>query len=132
MDRLTKAIKAGNTLEASCKYAGVAYSTFRFWVLKGEDMIKKKERGETGIKKEFIEFLEILHAAEAEAQINLVTKINIAGEKDWRAYAFILERRFGKDWAKKVHLEESGSKEIKIVFEDEDANHNETENDIGD
>ena len=35
--RLVQAIEAGNYYEAACGYAGITYTTFRNWMIKGEN-----------------------------------------------------------------------------------------------
>lgn len=130
--KLMEAIIDGNTYEAACNYAGISYSVFADWVRKGEEYTKMLEGGQKGIRWEFINFLKELNRAKAEAEVNLVKKIKEAGDKDWRANAFLLERRNPEQWAKKVFLNEESNREIKIIFEDEDADNNEEEDDSGD
>lgn len=126
LERLMEAIGKGNTFEASCQYAGISYSTFRNWVLKGEEYKKMVDEGKNandGVRYDYINFLEELHNAEARAEVKLVELIREIGvdNKDWRALAFILERRYGKDWAKKIHLDEEIAGEFKIVFDTVEA-----------
>jgi transposase len=42
--RLTEAIRAGNYYEAACGYAGIGYSTFRAWMVRGEKAKSGKYR----------------------------------------------------------------------------------------
>lgn len=95
--RLLQALAAGNYYEPACAYAGIDYSTFRRWMLRGE----KESKGE------FCEFCEVVQRAIAQSEIASVAKIKKAEEDDWRAAAWLLERRFSDRWAstQKVKIE---------------------------
>jgi uncharacterized Fe-S cluster-containing radical SAM superfamily protein len=41
-EKICNAIRAGNYYEAACAYAGIDYSTFRRWMIKGEKAKKGK------------------------------------------------------------------------------------------
>jgi hypothetical protein len=60
--RLTEAIRAGNYYEAACGYAGIGYSTFRAWMVRGEKAKSGKYR----------EFVEAITRAEYEAEVRMV------------------------------------------------------------
>ena len=50
---------------------------------------------------EYADFADDVRQAEAKAAIRLVGQILQAGEKDWRALAWWLERRFPEEWGRK-------------------------------
>jgi transposase len=86
--RLLDALRAGNTRRASCAYAGISDETFANWC------------------KRFLEFLEAVEKAEADAEVRHVANIaKAAGEGVWTASAWWLERRRPKDWGKTDRLE---------------------------
>jgi hypothetical protein len=73
--RLFTALRAGNTRAAAPAYAGITDRTLRYWV----------EQSSV--------FSDALTRAEQEAEVALVANIRMAGQTDWRAHAWLLERR---------------------------------------
>ena len=91
-NKIVQAIQSGATYELSAQYAGIATSTFYLWLKHGREQKGKKH----------IEFLEAIKRAEsmgAIANLGLIQKA--AKDGDWKASAWILERRhgFSKDGA---------------------------------
>ena len=67
----------------------------------------------------YLKFSEAIRRANADAQLDLLAKIESAGEKDWRAAAWILERRFKNDFGQAVDLTTGGEKVIiNVVYQD--------------
>lgn len=125
-NRILTAIRNGNTYEASAAYGGISYSLLREWIVQGE----QDQAGE------FLEFVEALKKAEAEAEVSSVYRIRSAasgqrvllseteretpdGKKvidrkfqyvppQWQADAWFLERRKPSDWGRKDRHEISG------------------------
>jgi transposase len=97
-DQLYQLIKEGNYFDTSCKIAGISYSTFREWIIKGEQDGKGK----------FFDFSEAIKKAEAEAEAKRVEMILKAGMiQDWKANAWYLERKYPDRWGKVDRLEAS-------------------------
>lgn len=89
---LLNAIKAGLTYDLACGAAGISFQTFRNW----------QERGEAAKSGEYFEFLEDLKEAEGQGGQRLITLINrSANEGQWAAAAWILERRYPENFARK-------------------------------
>lgn len=78
-EKILQALKAGNTRRAAAAFAGVSHETFYNWL---EDLT----------------FSDAVTHAEAHAEVSWETQIAQAGKKDWRALAWLMERRFGTDW----------------------------------
>ncbi len=98
-DRLFAAIRAGLPYHLAADAAGISETTFYEW-----------QRGEfpRGSDKELrAQFSEELTRARGSSAARLITIINTAAPTDWRAAAWILERRFPKDFGKAV-LEVTG------------------------
>ena len=109
--RLTEAIRAGNYYEAACAYAGIAYSTFREWMVKGEKAKSGKYR----------EFMEAVKKAEHEAEVRMVAMWQKHMPDNWQAIATFLERRYPERWGRKrLDIEHSGEIGIKIVDDIDD------------
>jgi len=84
-DRIIQAISAGCTYQLAADYAGVTRSTLWAWLSKGED---PKE-------KQFHTFLNDIKMAEAEGAMVHLGNIQQASVKDWKASAWMMERRHG-------------------------------------
>jgi hypothetical protein len=101
-------VRRGQTLYVASMKAGIVYETLRTWVQKA------KNGGP------YAAFAVELAQAEADAEEVLVDGILEAGKKDWRAKAWILERRHPERWAKtdfiKGKMDHAGT--LKIVFEE--------------
>ena len=93
------AIRAGNTFEAAAAYGGISPASFYSYMDRGRQSYEKGKR-----RTKFTEFLEAVTRAKSVAEVALVAKIAKAGEKDWRANAFILERRNPTDWGQRAHI----------------------------
>lgn len=82
---ITKAIEEGSSLENASKLAGISRPTIYAW--------KKKYKG----------FAKRLEEALGKQEVNLVSCIY--NSDDWRAQAFLLERRFPDRWSKNRKVE---------------------------
>lgn len=88
---IVRTIKAGNYLETAAAMAGVERLTLREW-------IKKGVRAKSGAYHAFALDIE---QAMAHAEVVDVLGIRKAGEKEWTARAWLLERRFPDRWGRK-------------------------------
>lgn len=86
-EKIIELLKRGNFRETACAAAGVHPKTLREWMRRGRD-------GE----EPYAEFSERMDAAESAGEARHVRVIEEAGEKDWRASAFILARRWAARW----------------------------------
>lgn len=75
----------GTTIKGACKAAGISDRTFYRW------------------KDEIDEFRDMIHAAESDIEAALVESIVM--DDDWRAKAWILERRFRDSWSAKQEVD---------------------------
>tara|TARA_R100000278_G_scaffold54958_2_gene45753 strand:- start:458 stop:925 length:468 start_codon:yes stop_codon:yes gene_type:complete len=98
-------ISNGNTFRASALAEGISEATFHRW------------------RKEHEEFDELVEEAIGISEAKLVNKL--AQSEDWRAAAWILERRFPQSWTKKDHIDmhvsrSEGLDEIKAMIQQTD------------
>lgn len=109
-ETICKAIRIGATYQAAAEAAGISYETFNEW-----------RKGKTH---KFIAFSEAVNRANADAQLDLLQKIQIASEKDWRAGTWILEHRFRQDYGNSVDLTTGGEALTFIIegIKDEEDN----------
>lgn len=96
---LLKGIEDGMPLKHAAMLAGVSYDSLNRWRIKGESEFAPSE---------FRDFCKALQHAEAVAMHRLVALINTAGQSDWKAAAWTLERRFPEEFSKPQRVEHSG------------------------
>ena len=97
-NRVLNALRAGNTLSAAAKYAGVSPPTVKRWM---EDL-----EG----------FADEVSKAEADAEVGTVAVIRQAMPKSWQAAAWWLERRRGDEWRMKQELDVNHNVTIGDLF----------------
>lgn len=94
VDRLLEAVRAGLPYHLAAEAAGISYDTFNEWhqgrFPRGADKALKSE------------FSDALTRAKGESALTLMQIIRTAAPEDWRAAAWILERRFPKDFGKQL------------------------------
>lgn len=81
-EKVLVAIRAGNYLEVAARYAGVSRSTLFSWL----------ERGRKARSGQFLDFLDAVEGAIAQAEVQAVARISAASQLDWKAAAWLLER----------------------------------------
>lgn len=116
-EKIIQLIKAGNYLETATQAAGIDYSTFRNWMNRGEDALQRQSEGDklTKVEKEFVDFVEHIQKAEAEAEARNLMIINKAASDSWQAAAWYLERKHHDRWGRKdrVQADVNHSGEVK-------------------
>lgn len=90
-----KLVSAGNYVETVCDYLGIGKTTWYRWL----------ERGEKARKGIYREFRDAIKKAEARAEIRAVNGILSAGQDNWQALAWYLERRHHEKWGRKDRLD---------------------------
>jgi hypothetical protein len=96
--RLCDALRAGDFYQNACRFAGVDYSSFRRWMVKGE----KAKRGE------FRELYDAVTRALAECEVELVRRWKAQTANNWQACRDLLARRFPERWAPRAQHELTG------------------------
>lgn len=84
-ERIIQAIGAGCSYEMAADYAGITRQTLWAWIKKGEE----------GKDKNYLTFSNDIKRAEVEGAMANLGTIQEASQKDWKAAAWILERRHG-------------------------------------
>ena len=97
-------INAGLTYGMTCARAGVTYATFYNWLEKGEV-------AKNGI---LMEFFDAVSRAKADSALRLVSQIMLQAPADWRAAAFLLERRFPDDYGKRSEITGKDGGPVKV------------------
>jgi hypothetical protein len=91
-------IGAGLPYRLAAEAAGISETTFHAW---------QQGRFPRGADKQLkVEFSEQLTRAKGQSAARLTALISTAAQDDWRAAAWLLERRFPRDFAKDASLYE--------------------------
>ena len=110
-----KAIEEGApTLTAAARLAGISPRTVTEWLARGRG---DDDRPQT---EEFVQFLAEFEAAQARFVMNRVNLIKQAGldEKHWTANAWLLERMFPEDFAKRQAVHVTGEQNKTYAFQE--------------
>ncbi len=89
-DTIVEYISQGNYDYIAAQAAGVCKETFYDWIA----------RGEAG-EEPFLQFLHSVKKAETAREAITVNKVLAAGDRDWRALATYLERKYPARWGRK-------------------------------
>jgi hypothetical protein len=85
-------IKAGNFAVVVCQYLHISQAAYYEWLARGQDDL------DNNIKSIYVEFMESIKSAEAEAEIRNVSIIQSAAITTWQAAAWHLERKHPDRW----------------------------------
>jgi len=97
--RLLNGIREGLPLKQSAMLAGISYESLNRWRIAGEA---------EDARPEFRHFCQSLRQAQAVAMQRLVGRIQTASRDDWKAAAWLLERRHAEEFCRPQRLEHSG------------------------
>ena len=90
-NKIVSILEKGNYVETACALAGISKQTFYNWRNRGNTQKSGKYRG----------FLDAVEKAIATAEIADLKIIDQAAQKNWRAAAWLLERRSPERWGNK-------------------------------
>lgn len=94
--KLLGAIETGMPLKYAAQYAGICYETMNRWRIRGEL---------ENAPPEFRHFCQAVRQSQAIAMHKLVSRINKASDTDWRAAAWMLERRHPEEFSRPLPIE---------------------------
>lgn len=106
-------IRAGMRPSMAAQAAGIAKSTVSGWIKRGSEEIWRIENGESPreLEKPYLEFVQNMMKAEAEAQAGLVVSwFREARQGDWKAAQAFLAKRWPDEWgdSNSIKVEVSG------------------------
>ena len=125
--KIAEAVGAGNAIEVAAVYAGISPATFYNWQARGKAEQQKRARSGYSPNADeaiFLEFLETIQKAEADAEVRNVAIIQQAARKSWQAAAWFSERKHHDRWGRKdrQQQEQSGELTLRIVYGNPDPN----------
>lgn len=96
-DRVVEALSRGASRRAAANHAGVSEATLAEWVRRGEQAGEKSTR--------LVAFARAVEVAEGMGELALVENIRLAGQGacpgDWKASAWLLERRYPERYGRR-------------------------------
>lgn len=105
-EAITSALRLGLSYTLACQAAGITYNTFRNWLDQGEQLLNTSDDPDPS---DYIDFYLAVKLAEAECARSRLAIINAAADNGtWTAAAWVLERRFPKDFSQRTATELSG------------------------
>jgi hypothetical protein len=96
--RILLSIRGGNFPEVAAAAAGISRATLLDWL----------KRGRRGASPALRDFAAEYEKAEAQAEEMAIAGITGAGRRDWRAYAWRLERQHFNRWGRRDKVEHVG------------------------
>ncbi len=99
--RLVQAISVGATYKDACAYAGISYQTFLNWKKRAQRSETQEDEFDDEPEEttdRFVEFFDRIKRAQGEAAVGWLTTISKAVRRDWKAGAWILERRYPESY----------------------------------
>lgn len=112
LQKITNALRDGGYIQDATTAAGIAQSTYHNWMERGRKERDRRLAELTPDKNEqiYVDFLEAVEKAQAEASVELLGEIaNHARNGTWQAAAWILERKFPRQWGRFDRTEHTGS-----------------------
>ena len=99
VQRLTDALRGGNTRRASCAVAGISQETLARWLAENAD------------------FRDTVEKAEGEAEARNLAVIQDATKTTWQAAAWWLERKHKAEWSSRVEQTGADGQAVKVIVE---------------
>lgn len=120
VEKVCEGIRLRMTHKLAAMRAGICEKTFYIWISEGEQAQQKDLDGQELSQRESatLHFLQAVTRAVADGQAALLAAVHTAARTDWRAAAFILERRHPEDFSRRTYRpkEEVHDEAINVVF----------------
>ena len=100
-------LQVGNTDEVAANASGISRGAFYKWLARGRAAIEKMEKGEQIDDSEmmYVDFVDSVKKAKAEAIATAVTHVRRAMSKNWQAAMTFLERKDPENWGRKDRVD---------------------------
>jgi len=113
-ESIVSSIKSGSFQTVAAQRAGIAISTFRSWMERGEMELARIEEGfpSDAEEEKYLRFKQDVDVARATAEVEAVKMVRMsAASGTWQAAAWYLERSFPQRWARNREEEAPKSKQ---------------------
>jgi len=106
--KIVEATQWGNYATVICDYVGITPQTLGNWLRKGEELSEFDDRDLTDEEQLFVKLFYDIRKARSLSEMRAVEKIRKAGEQDWKAAAWFLERTATPRWGRVDRTEITG------------------------
>jgi transposase len=102
-EKVREALDAGAYQRDAATYAGISPRTFYGWLNRAREAEEALDRGEPveSVDRDLVAFLHMVEGARARVAVDLLTVVQTAARRDWRAAAWFLERSYPEQWGKR-------------------------------
>ena len=118
INEMLDALSNGASVTAAASFARLSPSTVHGWVSKGQDLLEQFEGSDDEPlhhERLLMELAVNVEQSIASVEIKGVRAITDAGDDgDWRAYAWLLERRFRDRWSQRVESTGAGGGPVEV------------------
>jgi len=99
-------LRRGNYIETAASRGGVTPRTVQHWLKRAGEEERRIELGAEPDPNEapYVAFAKEVDAAHAEAETTLLDRIADSARGDWKAAAWLMERRYRKRWGANVNV----------------------------
>jgi hypothetical protein len=107
-DQIVESLKKGLYPETAASLAGVTRETIRLWIRQGAAEMARRNKGDKPDRSNDIHAELAVEAARAVGHIEseLIELVAYAAPTQWKAGAWLLERRFPARWSEKTRISE--------------------------
>ena len=107
--KIVEATQYGNYATVICDYVGISTVSLANWLRKGEELSEKDEAELTDEERLFVKLFFDVRKARGLSEMRAVERIRKAGEQDWKAAAWFLERTATARWGRVDRTEITGA-----------------------
>jgi hypothetical protein len=107
--KIATAFEYGNYATVVCDYVGITTVTLAKWLHNGEELQDKDPSELTDDERLFVSLFSEVRKARSLSEMRAVERIRQAGERDWKANAWFLERTATTRWGKVERHELTGA-----------------------
>lgn len=111
-NQIANTIALGVPEKFAAMSAGISERTLRYWITRGKQCAERRDKGEELDQEstDFAAFFDKVKRARGTFVAVNVAGIAKAAEENWQARAWLLERRYPEEFARRERLEHSGPK----------------------
>jgi len=111
IESIVKKLNVGAYVKYVAQSEGITERLYYMWIERGLKAEKLWEKNKKIPEAEvlFLQFLQSVRQAEANANIVLTTMVFSKGGEDWKAALEMLSRKWPEDWARKDYVDFKGS-----------------------
>lgn len=107
--KIVEATQYGNYATVICDYVGISTVSLANWLRKGEELSEKDEDELNDEERLFVKLFFDVRKARGLSEMRAVERIRKAGEQDWKAAAWFLERTATARWGRVDRTEITGA-----------------------